>query len=51
MGEQADYELDRILAGPLWDDEELYWSPQPLRPGVKAPELVHADPNDFPDLT
>lgn len=51
VGEQADYELDRLFAGHWsddWWDDALYQVAQPLRAGVKAPELVPADPMDFP---
>lgn len=50
MGEQADYELDREFS---WGHDGWDWNDEPARrrappKGVKAPELVPADPMDFP---
>lgn len=52
VGEQADYELDRILAGPVWDSAEDhdYYEP-PRRIWARRPELIPADPLAFDDLT
>lgn len=50
VGEQADYELDRLLCwGDTWWDENDRAAPRRAPPkGVKAPELMPADPMDFP---
>lgn len=46
MGEQADYELDRMMDYDYW----LATACAP-RKGRAAPELVPADPQAFDDLT
>lgn len=57
MGEQADYEIDRLTGEPhadfgsRWSDFWLPAEPPPLRKGRAAPELVPANPLAFDDLT
>lgn len=53
MGEHADMEINRMLDG-RWVDggwEDDFWTSEPYRPlppGIRAPELKPASPEDFP---
>lgn len=51
MGEQADYELDRMFDGHWsdgWWNDDAYQVAQPPRPGYAAPAVKAAKPTDFP---